>query len=205
MPAGDNCAGASSPTGLGRHRCGTEVLNGGLAFFVFDREIKFLGSRFASPGEVLLGSGEVLSVGGHTGFAERNGEQASAGGRLSSHAAAGHPWWPSFPFSACLVAAGHERGPIPATLLECMRGDAHSVWINQQAAKIFKNLSSLAKPLWISETGWRITRSCCPSSCLVLPTGARNTSRPALLTGISAVSLPRPAQGKMPVSSKNKK
>lgn len=100
---------------------------------------------------------------------------------------------------------GHERGPVPAALLECMRGDARSVWINHQGAKIFKNLSSLAKPLWIGEMGWRITKSCCLLPCLVLPAGARNTSHPALLTGISAVSLPCPGRGKMPVSSKNKK
>ena len=106
-------ASASSPMGIGRHQRGTRVPGSRLAFLVFDREIKLLGSRFASPVEVLLVSGESLSAGGHTGFAERNGEQSSAGGRFGSCAAAGHPRQPGFP---CLAGsgAGRERGPIPA-------------------------------------------------------------------------------------------
>lgn len=66
----ENRAGASSPMGLGRQRCGTGIQNRGLAFLVFDWEIKFLGSRFTSSGEVLLVSGDVVSAGGCTGFAE---------------------------------------------------------------------------------------------------------------------------------------
>lgn len=70
------------------------------------------------------------------------------------------------------------------------------------SCKDFKNLPSLAEPLWVSKTGWRITRSCLPSSWLVLPAGVRNTSCPAPLTGISAVSLPHPAHGKTPAATK---
>lgn len=112
LPAGENPAGASSPTGLVRHRCGTGIPIAGLAILVFEREIKLLRSTSASPGGVLLVCGEVLSAGRRAGFSERNGEQTSAGGRLSSHAAAGHPRRPGFPFSACLVAVrGMSRVP----------------------------------------------------------------------------------------------
>lgn len=112
---GKNSVGASCPSRLVRRQCGMEILRGGLAFLVFNQKIK-LGSRFTFPKEVLLVSGEVLSARGHTGFAKHNGEQTSTGERLSSHAAAGHPWQPGVPFSACLVAAQRMSRAHPSCL-----------------------------------------------------------------------------------------
>lgn len=113
---GENAAGASCPSGLVKHQRGMEILSPGLAFLVFSHEIKFLGSKFTFPKEVLLVSGEVLSARGHTGFAKHNGEETSAGEQLSSHAAAGHPWQPGFPFSACLVVAQRRSRAQPGCL-----------------------------------------------------------------------------------------
>lgn len=177
--------GCLQPQGLGKHCCGMGILNCGLAFLVFDQEIKLPGFRFIPPGEAVLAAGRCS-------LQEKPTQQ---------------PWHSrAFPMARLplFCVPGRGRGPHPTVLQECTRGDACLVWINHQAAKIFKNLPSLAKALWISKMGWRITRSCCPSSCLVLPAGVRNTSCLALLTGISAVSLPHPTHGKKPVSSNKK-
>lgn len=108
--------GCLQPQGLGRHCCGTGILNGGLAFLVLDQEIKLPGLRFTPPGEVLLASGRC-SLQERVQDLTSSGAQSSARGRLSSRGRARHSRWPGSPFSACLAG---PWSPIPAALLERM-------------------------------------------------------------------------------------